>query len=106
MAARLKQGFNRWDNARHRRCGTLWAERFKSVGVERQPSAIEAVAVYLDRNGIRAGLVEHPKDDRFRGYTAAVAGNRLARKGLLSHREERHGADAPPGASGALTPVP
>ena len=34
----LKQRFSRWYNRRHDRFGTLWAERFKSVIVEDQPS--------------------------------------------------------------------
>ena len=35
----LKQRFSRWFNRRHDRFGTLWAERFKSVIVEDQPSS-------------------------------------------------------------------
>ena len=80
----LKQRFSRWYNRRHERFGTLWAERFKSVVVENQPSSLEAVAAYIDLNPVRAGLVEDPKDYRFCGYAAAVAGNALARKGLMS----------------------
>ena len=80
----LKQRFSRWYNRRHERFGTLWAERFKSVVVENQPSSLEAVATFIDLNPARAGLVEDPKDYRFCGYAAAVAGNALARKGLMS----------------------
>ena len=80
----FKQRFSKWFNRRHERFGTLWAERFKSVVVEDQPSSLEAVAAYIDLNPVRAGLVEDPKDYRFCGYAAAVAGNVLARKGLLS----------------------
>ena len=80
----LKQRFSRWYNRHHERFGTLWAERFKSVVVENQPSSLEAVAAYIDLNPVRAGLVEDPKDYRFCGYAAAVAGNALARKGLMS----------------------
>ena len=80
----LKQRFSRWYNRLHERFGTLWAERFKSVVVENQPSSLEAVAAYIDLNPVRAGLVEDPKDYRFCGYAAAVAGNALARKGLMS----------------------
>ena len=39
----LKQRFSKWFNRRHERFGTLWAERFKSVIVEDQPSSLEAV---------------------------------------------------------------
>ena len=80
----LKQRFSKWFNRRHERFGTLWAERFKSVIVEDQPSSLEAVAAYIDLNPVRAGLVEDPKDYRFCGYAAAVAGNALARKGFMS----------------------
>ena len=80
----LKQRFSRWFNRRHDRFGTLWAERFKSVIVEDQPSSLEAVAAYIDLNPVRAGLVEDPKDYRFCGYASALAGNALARQGLLS----------------------
>ena len=80
----LKQRFSRWYNRRHDRFGTLWAERFKSVIVEDQPSSLEAVAAYIDLNPVRAGLVEDPKDYRFCGYAVALAGNALARQGLLS----------------------
>ena len=80
----LKQRFSRWFNRRHERFGTLWAERFKSVVVEDRPSSVEAVAAYIDLNPVRAGMVEDPKDYRFCGYAAALAGNALARQGLLS----------------------
>ena len=83
----LKQRFSRWFNRRHSRFGTLWAERFKSVIVEDQHSSVEAVAAYIDLNPVRAGLVEDPKDYRFCGYAAAVAGNTLARKGLMSFQK-------------------
>ena len=84
----LKQRFSRWYNRRHERFGTLWAERFKSVVVENQPSSLEAVAAYIDLNPVRAGLVEDPKDYRFCGYAAAVAGNALTRKGLMSFQNK------------------
>ena len=80
----IKQRFSRWYNRSQDRFGTLWAERFKSVVVEDRPTSVEAVAAYIDLNPVRAGLVEDPKDYRFCGYAAAVAGNALARKGLLS----------------------
>ena len=84
----LKQRFSKWFNRRHERFGTLWADRFKSVIVEDQPSSLEAVAAYIDLNPVRAGLVEDPKDYRFCGYAAAVAGNALARKGLMSFQKK------------------
>jgi putative transposase len=83
----LKQRFSKWFNKERNRFGTLWAERFKSVLVEDQPGAVQAVAVYVDLNPVRAGLVKDPKDYRWCGYAEAVAGREAARKGLASfHR--------------------
>jgi putative transposase len=78
----VKQRFSQSFNARHSRRGTLWEERFKSVLVEGSQGALSAVATYIDRNAVRAGIVRDPKDYRFCGYGEAVAGNRLAQKGL------------------------
>ena len=40
FAQELKQRFSLWFNRHHERFGTLWAERFKSVIVEDQPSSL------------------------------------------------------------------
>jgi putative transposase len=80
----LKQRFTRWYNRRHDRIGTLWAERFRSQLVEDRPEAARTVALYIDLNPVRAGLVIDPKDYRFCGYAEAVAGDPEARAGLLS----------------------
>ena len=80
----LKQRFSRWYNRQTERFGTLWAERFKSVLVEDQPGVLETVAAYIDLNPVRAGLVGDPKDYRFCGYAAALAGNKGAQAGLMS----------------------
>lgn len=78
----VKQRFATWFNKAHHRYGTLFAERFKSVLIEPQTRAIETVALYIDLNCVRAGLVADPKDYRFCGYGEAVAGSRAARLGL------------------------
>ena len=80
----LKQRFSKWYNRQYHRFGTLWAERFKSLLVEDQPSALQTVAAYVDLNSVRAGLVPDPKDYRWSGYGEAVAGHELARRGLAS----------------------
>jgi putative transposase len=80
----LKQGFSRWYNRRHDRFGTLWAERFRSVLVQDDPEVVRTMALYIDLNPVRAGMVSDPKDYRFSGYAEAVAGNPLAQGGLLS----------------------
>lgn len=84
----LKQRFSRWYNKQQGRFGTLWAERFKSLLVEDQPSALQAVAAYVDLNPVRAGLVTDPKDYRWSGYGEAVAGQEGARRGLASFHEK------------------
>lgn len=78
----LKQRFSIWFNLTHDRFGTLWAERFKSVLVEHDGRALQAMALYIDLNCIRAGIVSDPKDYRFCGYAEAVGGGERARVGL------------------------
>ena len=80
----LKQRFSIWYNKTHRRYGTLWAERFKSVLVEPKENILETLAAYIELNSIRAGLVQDPKDYRFCGYAEAVAGSARARRGIGS----------------------
>ncbi|HTZ20184.1 MAG TPA: transposase [Opitutaceae bacterium] len=80
----VKQRFSVWFNRSHQRYGTLWSERFKSVLVEPQGTALETITTYIDLNCVRAGLVTDPKDYRFCGYAEAVAGNKAAQAGLLS----------------------
>jgi REP element-mobilizing transposase RayT len=83
----FKQRFSRWYNRQAGRFGTLWAQRFKSVLVEDACRAVETVAAYIDLNPVRAGLVQDPKDYRFCGYAAALAGDKPARAGLMSFQE-------------------
>jgi REP element-mobilizing transposase RayT len=84
----LKMRFSIWYNRTHKRIGTFWAERFKSVLVE-SGDALEEMAAYIDLNAVRAKMVSDPKDYRFCGYAEAVAGNPRARQGLmLVHNED------------------
>ena len=83
----LKQRFTKWYNKQYGRFGTLWAERFKSVLVEDEPGAVGTVAMYVDLNPVRAGLMEDPAEYRFCGYAEAVAGNGAARRGIRSFHE-------------------
>lgn len=78
----LKHRFTRWYNATHRRFGTVWAERYKSVLVENQRHSVLTVSAYIDLNAVRKGLVADPKDYPWCGYAEAVRGNRRARLGL------------------------
>jgi putative transposase len=86
----LKQRFSVWYNRSHRRYGTLWAERFKSVLVEGGGNPLQTMAAYIDLNPVRAGLAADPKDYRFCGYAEAVAGGIDAGAGLL-HVWASHG---------------
>jgi len=78
----LKQRYTRWHNRRHRRIGTLWENRFRSVLVEGHETALLTIAAYIDLNPVRAGIVHDPKDYRWSGYAEAVAGTKPARDGL------------------------
>ena len=90
----LLQRFTRWFNRRHRRSGTLWEERYKSVIVESGVAA-RTMAAYIDLNPVRAGMVRDPAEYRWSSYGEAVGGGakgngRKAREGLvracMSHR--------------------
>ena len=82
FAKTLKQRVSFSYNRRHKRKGTLWEERFKSVLVDGSPGALTAMAAYIDLNAVRAGLVKDPKEYRFCGYGEAMGGSKLAREGL------------------------
>lgn len=77
----VKQRFSIGFNKEHKRFGTLWSERFKSVLVE-QGAALLTIAAYIDLNCVRAGLAIDPKDYRFCGYAEGVAGKEAARAGI------------------------
>src|SRR5271170_1738613 len=78
----LKGCFAQQYNRRHKRHGTLWSERFKSVLLE-GGAAVAAIAAYIDLNPVRAGLCEDPKDYRYCGYAEAIAkGTTTALEGL------------------------
>jgi len=78
----LKQRFTQWHNLRQRRSGTLWESRFKSVLVEGANNALITMAAYIDLNPVRAGLCSNPEDYSWCGYAEAVAGRKVARRGL------------------------
>lgn len=85
----LKQRFTGLFNLVHKRHGTLWSERFKSVLVE-EGHALVTVAAYIDLNAVRAGMVQDPKDYRFCGYAEAMAGNEAARRGCVCIMQARN----------------
>lgn len=56
----IKQNFSRYYNKRHKRRGTFWDERYKSVILEPGETLVTCMA-YLDLNPVRAGLVKRPE---------------------------------------------
>ena len=97
----LKERFSRWYNKHHDRRGTLWMDRFKSVLVE-DGEALRTMALYIDLNPVRAGLVEDSKNYRWTGYGEASGGSKRARRGLcrvmgapMDSWEEKWGAGTP-----------
>ena len=78
----LKQRFTQHFNRRHKRRGTLWEERYKSVLIEGARHALLTVAAYIDLNPVRAGICADPAGYRFCGYGEALGGGRRARWGL------------------------
>lgn len=71
----LKQRFTIWYNAKHKRIGPLWNERFTSKIVDSMDGSLLATAAYIDLNAVRAGLSAVPGDYPFCGYAAALGGN-------------------------------
>jgi len=98
----LKQRFTRWFNRQHSRKGTLWEERYRSVLVEGEASALTAVAAYIDLNPVRAGIADSPEDYLWSGYAEACGGGKRARRGLVSIL----GRKAPPEAAPASGELP
>ena len=80
----LKQRFSQYYNRHNGRSGPLWEQRYKSILIEGDGRAIQAVGAYIDLNAVRAGQVSDPKDYRFCGYAEAVGGSPQARSGIES----------------------
>ncbi len=87
----LKQRFSSYYNRGNDRKGTLWEERFRSVIVQADERVLTVMALYIDLNPVRAGIVKDPSQYRFSGYAEALAGATRAREGLarvVSSRNE------------------
>lgn len=79
----LKQEFTQWFNRTHKRSGTLWESRFKSVLINGMDAeALTMMSAYIDLNPVRAGIVSHPADYRWCSYSKACAGEMSAREGI------------------------
>jgi REP element-mobilizing transposase RayT len=92
----LKQEFTQWLNKRRKRKGTMWEERFRAVLVEGIGPTLTTMAAYIDLNPVRAKLVQDPKDYRWSGYGAAVAGKRDAVLGIRRAVGAMLHSDPPP----------
>jgi putative transposase len=64
--------------------------------VENRAEVLRAVALYIDLNPVRAGLVEDPKDYRWCGYAEAVVGHRRIRVALSELMEKRDWTEGGP----------
>jgi putative transposase len=83
----LLERFTKWFNRKHKRSGTLWEDRFKSVIVE-SGTAARTMAAYIDLNPVRAGMAKDPADYRWSSYGEAMGGSKKgngkkAREGLV-----------------------
>ncbi len=104
----LKQWISRSYNRLHDRKGTLWEDRFWSCLLEDKAETLTAVAAYIDRNAVRAGIVNRPEDYRWCGYAEAHAGREKAQKALASlfrQSEEMKWAEAKERYGWLLRPV-
>ena len=89
----LKQRFSLWYTTHHGNLeGSIWQGRFHSTLVENSACALSAVSAYIDRNPVRAGIVEDAKDYAWSGYGAACHGDARAREGIVSLAAEGAGA--------------
>ena len=88
----LKQRFSLWYTTHHGNLeGSIWQGRFHSTLVENSAGALSAVSAYIDRNPVRAGIVEDAKDYAWSGYGAACRGDARAREGIVSLAAEGAG---------------
>ncbi len=104
----LKQWISRVYNREHNRKGTLWEERFWSCLLEDSAETLTAVAAYIDRNAVRAGIVERPEYYRWCGYAEAHAGHIAAQRALASlfrQQEEKTWSEIEQRYSWLLRPV-
>ena len=84
----LKERYSRWYNRKHERSGALWMGRFKSVLVESRRDGqsgfdtLRTMALYIDLNPVRAGIVDSAEQYRWSGYGEAHEGSTRARAAI------------------------
>jgi hypothetical protein len=69
----VESDYARWHNRRFGRKGQLWADRFKSNLLE-SARALQAVALYVELNPLRARLAQRPEQYRFSSARLRLAG--------------------------------
>ncbi len=82
MAGRTAQAYN----ARKRRHGAFWQDRYHATAVESGAHPARCVA-YIDLNMVRAGVVQHPAQWKAGGYHEIQGGRqryRIVNRGALA----------------------
>jgi hypothetical protein len=69
----VESDYARWHNRRFGRKGQLWADRFKSNLLE-SARALQAVALYVELNPLRARLAQRPEQYPFSSARLRLAG--------------------------------
>ncbi len=69
----LGRRYVRYFNARYKRTGTLWEGRFKSSLID-STNYFLTCSRYIDRNPLRAGMVDAPADYRWSSYRRLAEG--------------------------------
>lgn len=67
LMKRVNTGYARWKNIKERRIGPVFAGRYKAILVERETYLLELIR-YVHLNPVRAGIVEHPDEDRWSSH--------------------------------------
>lgn len=77
----FKQRLTVMFNARTGHNGTMWGARFKSVRVQTDKLPLSVVAAYIDKNPVKARMVDNPLKYPWSSFYAAEQGNEMARNG-------------------------
>ena len=89
ISGRTAQAYNR----RKQRKGAFWEDRYHATAVETNHHLVSCLT-YIDLNMVRAGVVAHPSEWEFGGYTEMLAGPRREKITDCSALMELLGADS------------
>ena len=73
MMQGLGRNYVRYINRAYRRTGTLWEGRYRAAPIDSDPYFLSC-GVYIERNPVRARMVEHPRDYPWSSYPAHAHG--------------------------------